>query len=247
MMVSEMILDIYKDSFEYASKSVKNIVFLGLFYLFSFLIIPVFFILGYNYRIVKIATEGMINGDDELPKFENWTGMFVDGIKCFVVYIVYLIIPIIIFLAILWCCGQSGSLSLTIIGFIVGIIISIVFSLYSFLAISHMATNEGSLKKAFDFGEITDIAKSIGWGKCFTTYIGVIMLVCVISIVVMFIILAILTLLGVATVSAVPMMSVAQATSFVSTAIVNLVLLLIVMPYLQMFQSRCQGLLYNMR
>ncbi len=242
-----MILDIYKDSFEYASKNVKNIVFLGLFYLFSFLIIPVFFILGYNYRIVKIATEGMINGDDDLPKFENWTGMLVDGIKCFVVYIVYLIIPIIIFLAILWGCTKSGSLSLTIIGFIVGIIISILFSLYSFLAISHMAVNEGSLKKAFDFGEITDIAKSIGWEKCLATYVGVVLIVCVISVVVMLIILAVLTLLGVATVSAIPVVSVAEATSLISTAIINLVLMLLVMPYLQIFQGRCQGLLYNMR
>lgn len=247
MMVSEMILDIYKDSFEYASKSVKNILFLGVFYLLSFLIIPAFFILGYNYRIVKIATEGMINGDDELPKFENWSGMFVDGIKCFVVYIVYLIIPIIIFLAIFWACCQSGSLSLTILGCIVGFIISIVFALYSFLAISHMATNDGSLKKAFDFGEITNIAKSIGWGRCFTTYIGTVLIVFVTSFVVTMIILAILMIFGVATISAFPITSVVTATSMVSTVIVNLVLLLIVMPYLQMFQGRCQGLLYNMR
>ena len=97
----EMILDIYKDSFEYASKNVKNLLILGVFYLFGFLVIPMFFILGYNYRIIKIATEGMINGDDELPEFENWTLMLVEGIKCFVVYLGYLIIPILVFLGIL--------------------------------------------------------------------------------------------------------------------------------------------------
>lgn len=97
-----MILDIYKDSFEYASKNVKNLLILGVFYLFGFLIIPMFFILGYNYRIIKIATEGMINGNDELPEFEDWTLMLVEGIKCFVVYVGYLIIPIIVFLGILW-------------------------------------------------------------------------------------------------------------------------------------------------
>ena len=48
-----MILDIYKDSFEYASKNVKNLLILGVFYLFGFLVIPMFFILGYNYRIIK--------------------------------------------------------------------------------------------------------------------------------------------------------------------------------------------------
>ena len=82
-----MILDIYKDSFEYASKNVKNLLILGVFYLFGFLVIHMFFILGYNYRIIKIATEGMINGNDELPEFEDWPLMLVEGILVFVVYV----------------------------------------------------------------------------------------------------------------------------------------------------------------
>ena len=227
-----MILDIYKDSFEYASKNVKNLLILGVFYLFGFLVIPMFFILGYNYRIIKIATEGMINGNDELPEFEDWTLMLVEGIKCFVVYVGYLIIPIIVFLGILWGCGQANNISLTIVGFIVGIVILLVFALYSFLAISHMATN---------------IAKSIGWSRCFTTYIGMIILVSVIICVVVSIVLAVLMILGFATVSAVPIMGVATATGVVSTLIINFVITFIVMPYLQIFQSRCQGLLYNIR
>ena len=36
-----MILDIYKDSFEYASKNVKNLLILGVFYLFGFLVIHI--------------------------------------------------------------------------------------------------------------------------------------------------------------------------------------------------------------
>ena len=241
-----MILDIYKDSFEYASKNIKNLLILGVFYLFGFLIIPIFFILGYNYRIIKIATEGMINGDDELPEFNEWTSMFVDGIKCFVVYVGYLIIPVLLFLGILWGCGQANNISLTIIGVIVGIVILVVFSLYGFLAISHMATNDGSLKSAFKLGEITNIAKSIGWGKCFITYIGMLLIVSVITVVVVAIILVILMLLGFATVSAVPIVSVATATSVVSSLIINFVITFIVMPYLQIFQSRCQGLLYTL-
>ncbi|WP_299521937.1 DUF4013 domain-containing protein [uncultured Methanobrevibacter sp.] len=242
-----MILDIYKDSFEYASKNVKNLLILGVFYLFGFLVIPIFFILGYNYRIVKIATEGMINGNDELPEFEDWTLMFVEGIKCFVVYVAYAIIPIIIFAGILFGCSQINNLSLLILGFIVGIIITLIFTLYSFLAISHMATNDGSMKSAFEIKEITNIAKSIGWGRCFTTYIGMLIIVFVITTVVVAVIVAILMLLGFATISAVPVMSVATATGVISSLIVNFVITFIVMPYLQIFQSRCQGLLYNIR
>ena len=79
-----MILDIYKDSFEYASKNVKNLLILGVFYLFGFLVIPMFFILGYNYRIIKIATEGMINGNDELPEFK--TSIFIEDLLLILSY-----------------------------------------------------------------------------------------------------------------------------------------------------------------
>ena len=48
-----MILDIYKDSFEYASKNVKNLLILGVFYLFGFLVIPMFFILGIIIELLK--------------------------------------------------------------------------------------------------------------------------------------------------------------------------------------------------
>ena len=37
-----------------------------------------------------------------------------------------LIIPIIVFLGILWGCGQANNISLTIVGFIVGIVILLV-------------------------------------------------------------------------------------------------------------------------
>lgn len=53
--------------------------------------------------------------------------------------------------------------------------------------------------------------------------------------------------LGVATVSAVPVMGVATVAGVVSTLIINFVITFIAMPYLQIFQSRCQGLLYNIR
>ena len=110
-----------------------------------------------------------------------------------------------------------------------------------------MATNDGSMKAAFDVKEITNIVKSIGWSRCFTTYIGMIILVSVIICVVVSIVLAVLMILGFATVSAVPIMGVATATGVVSTLIINFVITFIVMPYLQIFQSRCQGLLYNIR
>ena len=46
-----MILDIYKDAFEYSAKDWKTLIILGILCLFSFLLIPAFLITGYNYRV----------------------------------------------------------------------------------------------------------------------------------------------------------------------------------------------------
>ena len=86
-----MILDIYKDSFEFSSRKVLNLIILGLLSLFNILIIPLVFFYGYNYRVVKLSTQSMINGDDVPPDFDDFKKMFVDGLKYIVVEFVYLI------------------------------------------------------------------------------------------------------------------------------------------------------------
>ncbi|MCQ2971569.1 MAG: DUF4013 domain-containing protein, partial [archaeon] len=85
-----MILDIYKDAFEYSAKDWKTLLILGVICLFSFLLIPVFLLAGYNYRVVGTAVRGIINGKDPLPEFDDLIGMFIDGIKVVIVQIVYL-------------------------------------------------------------------------------------------------------------------------------------------------------------
>ena len=93
-----MILDIYKDAFEYSAKDWKTLIILGILCLFSFLLIPAFLITGYNYRVINQAVHGVINGKDPLPDFDDLISMFVDGVKFVIVEIVYLILPAIIFL-----------------------------------------------------------------------------------------------------------------------------------------------------
>ena len=66
-----MILDIYKDSLEYSAKDLKTLLILGVTYFLSFLLLPIFLIYGYSYRVTKISVEGMINGNDPLPEFDN--------------------------------------------------------------------------------------------------------------------------------------------------------------------------------
>ena len=93
-----MILDIYKDAFEYSAQDWKTLLILGVICLFSVLLLPIFLITGYNYRVINNAVHGVINGRDPLPKFDEIVNMFVDGIKVVIVQIAYVIVPVIIFL-----------------------------------------------------------------------------------------------------------------------------------------------------
>ena len=93
-----MILDIYKDAFEYSAQDWKTLLILGVICLFSVLLLPIFLITGYNYRVINNAVHGVINGRDPLPKFDEIVNMFVDGIKVAIVQIAYVIVPVIIFL-----------------------------------------------------------------------------------------------------------------------------------------------------
>ena len=96
-----MILDVYKDAFEYSAQDWTALVKLGVINVLGmFIFLPLFLISGYNYRVIKIGVKGMINGEDELPEFDEWVNMFVDGIKVFIVEFAYALIPIVLFFAV---------------------------------------------------------------------------------------------------------------------------------------------------
>lgn len=61
--------------------------------LLSFLIIPIFVVLGYYMRVLR----GSMEGNEMPPVFDEWGEMIVDGLKAFVVAFVYLLIPGIVF------------------------------------------------------------------------------------------------------------------------------------------------------
>jgi len=60
--------------------------------LISFLITPVFLVYGY-YLVLKVTVAGF----DELPDFDEWGDMLIDGLKVLIVGIVYMLPVIIIF------------------------------------------------------------------------------------------------------------------------------------------------------
>lgn len=242
-----MILDIYKDSLEYSAKDWKTLVKLGVICLFSFLLLPAFLITGYNYRVINNAVHGVINGKDPLPGFDDLVSMFVDGIKFVVVQIAYLLVPVIIFavfsLIALQTTGVAAS-AIMIIGCILTFVAFIVCELMINMGLCHMAYNDGAFSKAFAITEIKEVIDEIGWFECIATFIGLVIITCVISFVVSAIIGIIFSAFGFSG----AMLGIDPTGIFLLGAIINsAITLFIVGPYLSIFNSRSIGLLYTMQ
>lgn len=251
-----MILDIYKDSFEYSAKDWKTLIILGIFCLFSFLLIPIFLVTGYIYRVVNNAVHGVINGRDPLPEFDDIADMFIDGVKVVIVEIAYLIVPIIIFLifaAIASSLNNTIGAVIMMLGCLISIIVGIISLLMGQMAICHMAYNDGAFSKAFDIKEIKGVIDEIGWFNCIITYIGLIIITLVIGSIVTFIIGLIFTILGLSgavlgAATAGGIFAAAAGGIFILGMVINIfVSMFIVGPYLSIFNSRSIGLLYTMQ
>jgi hypothetical protein len=128
------------------------------------LIIP--FIISYllmeGYRLRVIGSS--IRGGIEVPEFNNWLKMLGDGVRMFIVGLVYGIIPGIILgvgLLLLF----LGSFSIQMVGVLIillGLVIFIIVTLITVMAISNMAYY-GEVSAAFKLSEIRGRIKKIGW------------------------------------------------------------------------------------
>lgn len=242
-----MILDIYKDALEYSAKDWKTLVILGVICLFSFLLLPAFLITGYNYRVINNAVHGIINGRDPLPDFNDLIEMFVDGVKVVIVQILYLIVPMIIFLLFAIIAGQLtgiASSALMLIGCLITLIVGVAACLMYQMGICHMAYNDGAFSKAFAISEIKEVIDEIGWFECLVTYIGLIIIIVVISLVVTALIGLIFMAFGMSG----AVLGADPSGIFVLGALINAaVTMFIVGPYLSIFAARSMGLLYTMQ
>jgi hypothetical protein len=216
--------EIISDSIKYPSSSWGKVLILGIITIASVLIVPIFLLLGYMFRIIKATLAGI----DELPEFDEIGDMFVDGLKVFVVGFVYAI-PVWILSAIIGLVtGGNSAATITslstgyalafLLGNIVFFIIAVIIGLIELMAIANMAYNDGDLGTAFRFSEILDIIATIGWGKYIITYIVIVILA------------AIGVVIG----------------AFTMIILIGFLLLpLIILPYIIMFEARGIGLLFT--
>lgn len=131
--------------------------------------------LGYLLKIIKTS----FKGSDELPDFDNWKSMYLNGIKLILTVIIYFL-PIIVFVLIL---NPSQIFSLfntnfslynlwsMLLGSIVQIIIFIAIGVIEFLGIANMALYDGEISAAFRFREIINRISMIGWKKYLIFYL----------------------------------------------------------------------------
>jgi hypothetical protein len=128
---------------------------------------------------------------DDLPDFDEVGELFIDGLKVFVVGIVYAI-PIWIISAIIgviislilpastttYVDTTSTALLATMMASYAALIVAaIIVGLIEIVAILNLAYYDGDLGAAFRFSEILNYISTIGWGKYIITYI-VIALIC---------------------------------------------------------------------
>lgn len=174
-----------EDSFEYAKEGLAGKWMKWLLLLISCIIFPL--IMGYMMRIYR--------GAKPSPEPDDWGTMFIDGIKLFIVGIIYALPVIILEIAIIGSAGLAlfmrggnpalnpgafmGLLGAVIIGVIILLVVAFIVGLISTIAQVRFART-GSFGEAFNFGAILAHIGRIGW---MTYIIALIIMVVIVGIV----------------------------------------------------------------
>ena len=131
------------------------------------------FIFGYQYNIVKFS----IDKKEDLPGFSDISGMFIKGIKYFLVTVAYNIIPMIVLVGGIALVGDSSILPIVVL---ISVLLFIIAYFLLIMALNNMVAHD-SIKKAFDMHEIIGNISNLGWGK----YIGIIIFTLIVYMIIM--------------------------------------------------------------
>jgi hypothetical protein len=170
------------DSFQYAKDCVWGNARRWFLLLVSMIIFP--FILGYTVRIYR--------RDKPAPELEQWGSMFVDGLKLFIIELLYaapvILLFIIAFLPFFTVLVYAGlftpnaagmtdiqaeaffaahpeilsSLGIMLVLIIVAVILAIIIGIFSFVGTIRFART-GSIAEGFNFTAILGTIRKIGW------------------------------------------------------------------------------------
>ncbi|NYB51898.1 MAG: DUF4013 domain-containing protein [Methanobacteriaceae archaeon] len=174
------------DAMKYPLTDWKKVIILGILFFASFLIVPAFLAMGYAFRSLKWSIADV----HELPDFDEWSEMFFDGLRVFLVQLAYFLVPFIIIFAGLWASinsiltlQSSGSVldpgaALSLMGglFILGSIFAVVSGVFFTIALANMAYYDGEISAAFRFKELLNMITSIGWVDYIIWYVMMILI-----------------------------------------------------------------------
>lgn len=219
---------ISSNALKYPMKDMKKVFILGILTILSSLIIPGFLLLGYLYKIMESSMED----SSELPQFNEWMLMFVNGLKVFVVLFIYSLVPGILILLGTWTAllpmlsmpGAGSLLDPTIsLGLVsgiafIGIGLQIVVSFLIPIALANMVKND-ALSAAFRFGEIIAKIRKIGGVDYLIWYIIMVIIIWVVYFVSFFLVFPLI--IGI------------------------IIVPLIVLPYFMIFFARSTALVYT--
>lgn len=195
----------------------------------SSIIFPVMY--GYTVKVMR--------GEEPAYEEESFFTLFINGIKLFVINIVYMIIPLVVFCltigyAIIGIISSGKYLSLAsilplvggiIFGLLITVVLAIIFMLLGIIGSVRFART-GSMGEAFALGEIIATIGRIGWIHYIVSIIAIfiVALVLVIIVTIVEVILAIIPILG---------------------WIIGWILSLFLSPFISLMVSRYYSLLYD--
>jgi len=140
----------------------------GVIVFFAFLLLPIFFFQGYLLRVLGST----VRGEPEPPAWEDWGGLFVDGLKATAVTFIYAFVPVAVFGVLsLFLFGLGGAAGDSGGGLIAGfglltllLAIPVMFLVYYLVpaALANMAV-EGSIGSAFDFDMLSNVVLSVDY------------------------------------------------------------------------------------
>jgi hypothetical protein len=174
------------ESYEYTKEALWGKWEKWILLIISAIIFPL--LLGYGMEVMR--------GKKPAPPLENWGKLFIDGLKLFLVEIVYAI-PIIILALVLvgvsilsFISGEPRIVFAAIGAFIVGIIvIAIVAILIGLVATMGYVrlSRTNRMIEAFNFEAITEHVGKIGWGTYFVALLVMVIVIGVVEVIVFFI------------------------------------------------------------
>lgn len=172
------------NAFDYLRDSedwIRTVVVGGLLALFGFLLVPAFLVMGYLMRVLRAT----MRGDEDPPAFDDWGDLAVDGLKAFVVTVVYSFVPGVV-MAAAFAFGFAGFASggdaaalagglVLLVGGLVAALLGLAAAYVVPAALLNYA-EENRLGAGFAFGEIyatlTDRAYATAFGYAFVVLLG---------------------------------------------------------------------------